>query len=448
MRPLRSRLLSLHRFFPRRFVAVATSATLVSILVAPGAKMLQALPIHSNNPVRNLSVVSSPSRANVSSSPKQSQGVDFTQPYASLKPRNGKFPLLVICFDPLRPGENRPSEAQIINQHRGDDNKVNVKSWYKENTSGKYGPDPITFLGCSNNNWFVAPPGRQGNWYWANQAWPLMWQDAIKAADPYFDFHKYDRNGDNHITGDELTVEIVRPQNSTDGYHRDTSVAVDGVSTPMSIDVLDVYFSANNDYRYVNVGLVAHEAAHGALGADDMYSGYDTRAGYYSLMDSHFNATHFDPFHKLKSGFLKPDTVEINQWKTQTVSLGSVETKRKAIILYHSTKKTQEYFILENRWGGSSSSPNYDSRLPAHGIAVWHIVEDLALANQFPPPGNPGFVVDYWNWGRQGIRFLGVLSNGGSSKELKWADGSSSKIKVKAKTGSAEYVNVEITKLP
>ncbi len=445
MRHLRSRLVSLRRFFPRRFVAVATSATLISILVAPGAKMLQALTIHSHNPVRNPSLVSSSSRSNVSSSPKQSRGVDFTQPYFSLKQRNGKFPLLVICFDPMRPGEIRPSEAQIINQHRGDDNKANVKSWYKENTGGKYGPDPIAFLGCSDNNWFEAPPGRQGNWYWDNQAWELMWQDAIKAADPYFDFHQYDRNGDNHITGDELAVNIVRPQNSTWGFHRNTSVAVDGVSTPMSIDVLDVYFSANNANRDVNVGLIAHEAAHGALGATDMYSSYTTRADVYSLMDSHFNATHFDPFHKLKSGFLKPDTVEINQWQTQTVSLGSVETKRKAIILYHSTKKTQEYFILENRWGGSSSSPNYDFYLPAHGIAVWHIVEDMALANQFPP--NPGGGVGYWDWGRQGIRFLGVLSNGGPSKELKWADGSSSKIKVKAKTEPAEYVNVEIRKL-
>ncbi len=446
MRHLPSRLLSLRRFFPRRFVSVAISATLVSILVAPGAKMLQAFTIHGNNPVRNRSVVSSPSGFNVSSSLKQMQGVDFAQPYASLKPRNGKFALLVICFDPLRLGQTRPSEAQIINQHRGDDNKVNVKGWYKENTGGKYGPDPIAFLGCSNNNWFVAPSGRQGNWYWDNGAWELMWQDAIKAADPYFDFHKYDHNGDNRITGDELAVEIVRPQNSTDGYHRNTSVAVDGVSTPMSIDVLDIYFSANNDNRYVNVGLIAHEAAHGALGATDMYSSYTTRAGDYSLMDSHFNATHFDPFHKLKSGFLKPDAVEINQWKTQTVSLASVETKRKALILYHPTKKTQEYFIIENRWGGTSSTPNYDSRLSNHGIAVWHIVEDMALANKFPP--NPGGGADYWDWGRQGIRFLGVLSNGGPSKELKWADGSSSKIKVKAKTASAEYVNVEITKLP
>lgn len=380
---------------------------------------------------------------------KRRHGVDFAQPYESLKPRQGKFPFLVICFDPVRPGEIRPTKAQVVNQHRGDDGGWNVKGWYQENTGGRYVPDPIMFLGCDDNNWFVAPKARQGNWYWDNKAWHLMWEDAIKAADSQFDFHQYDRNGDNRITGDELAVNILRPQNGPYGTHRAASaMEVDGISTPMTIDVLDVYFSANDDLRIRNVGTIAHEAAHGVLGAPDLYSNFTTRPGFYSLMDTHVNSTHLDPFHKLKSGYLTPDVVEINKWVTQTVSLAAVETKREAIIIYHPTKNDREYFIIENRWRGTSPTSNYDFYLsPAQpGIAVWHIVEDLALANQFRPPGDPNVVS--WDWGRLSVRFLGVLSSSGASTELKWADGAPSKIKVTAKGGSAEFVDVEIAKLP
>lgn len=383
---------------------------------------------------------------------KRRHGLDFAQPYASLKPRQGKFPFLVICFDPLRPGETRPTKAQVVNQHRGDDGKWNVLGWYRENTGRKYIPGPFTFLGCNDGNWFVAPPERQGTWYWDTGNFGLMWEDAIKAADPYFDFHQYDRNGDNHITGDELVVNVLRPQNGPYGTHRAASVTVDGIGTPMTIDVLDVFFSSNDDVRVTNVGTIAHEAAHGVLDAPDMYSNFATRAGFYSLMDAHVNSTHLDPFHKLKSGHLTPDVVEINKWATRTVSLASVEKKKEAIIIYHPDKNDREYFIVENRWRGTSPTSNYDFYLsPAQpGIAVWHIVEDLALANQFRPAGDLDVVS--WDWGRLGIRFLGILPSIGSSTELKWADGSSAKIKVTAKSNipglGAKSVSVEIAKLP
>lgn len=387
---------------------------------------------------------------------KRRHGLDFAQPYAELKPRQGKIPFLVICFDPIRPGEIRPTAAQVVNQLRGGDGGANVSGWYRENTGGRYVPDPITFLGCADNNWFVAPPGRQGTWYWDTGNFGLMWEDAVKAADPQFDFHQYDRNGDNRITGDELAVNVLRPQNGTYGTLRSVSTAVDDISAPMDIHILDLYFSATQTLgaRLANVGLIAHEAAHGALGAADMYTygGFTTDPGVYSLMSQHGNANHLDPFHKLKSGYLTPDVVEINKWATKTLSLASVEKKKEAIIVYHPAKNDREYFIIENRWGGTSLAPNYDSNLPTKGIAVWHIVEDLGLANRFRPSGSPSFVVYPWEWGRLGIRFLGVLPSSGASTELKWADGSPSKIKVTAKSNipalGAEFVNVEIRKLP
>lgn len=380
---------------------------------------------------------------------KRRQGADFAQPYDTLKPRQGTFPFLVICFDPIRPGETRPTNAQIVNQHRGDDGQASVRAWYQENTGGRYVPGAFSLLGCGDNQWFEAPLARQGTWYWDNKAFTLMWEDAIKAADPFFDFHQHDRNGDNRITGDELMISILRPQNISYGTQQSLSVAVDGISAPLTIDMLDVYFSAINANRVLNVGLVAHEAAHALLGAADMYTygGYTTSPGWYSLMDTHFNANHLDPFHKLKSGHLAPDLIEINAWTLRTVRLAAVETQREVLIVYHPSKHDREYFIIENRWGGTTLTPNYDSTLPAQGIAVWHIVEDLELANQFRPPGTPSFTVYHWEWGRLSIRFLGILASSGAAKELMWADGTSSQIEVMATGSPAEFVDVNIMRL-
>nr|WP_156133653.1 hypothetical protein [Massilia sp. JS1662] len=384
---------------------------------------------------------------------KHRQGVDFAQPYASLAPRQGTFPVVVICFDPGRPGVNRPTAAYIRGMHRGDDGGRSMAGWYKENSGGQFVPGAFTFLGCSDSGWYLPPAGRSGTWYWDTSNYGLMWADALKAADPSFDFHAYDINGDNHITGDELVVAIVRPQNATDGYHRMATVVLDGKPAPLTVDVLDVYISADTseNARRKNVGLLSHEAAHGVLGAADMhydkFAGYATAPGNYSLMDNHGAASHLDPFHKLKSGFITPDVVEINNWATGTIAIEAVETRQKATIIYDPARKDKEYFIAENRWFGNPPS-NYDAPLPYQGIALWHIVEDVATMDRFPPPGNPGIPVARGDWGRKGVRFLGVLSRAGQSKELRYADGTSTFIWVRTATGPGEVVNVDVGRIP
>jgi M6 family metalloprotease-like protein len=387
-------------------------------------------------------------------------GGDFGQPYPrvsdasdTLKPRFGTFPLVVICFDPGRPSQTAPTNAQLKNQLLGADGNTSVAGWFGENSGGAFRPDPIILLGCDDNHWFKPPSGREGNWYWDNSAFPQLRQDAIAAADPAFDFHSYDRNGDNHLAPDEVVVAVLVPQNGTDGFFRRfaASAAVDGISKPLDFDILDIYFSAatSDSARRLNVGLVSHETSHAVLSAADMYtddkagySGFTTSPQFYSLMDNHFNANNLDPFHKLKSAFLTPDLAEINTWLTQRVNLSSVETSGRVTIVYDPARKDSEYFILENRWGGSSSAPDYDSTLPSQGLAVWHIVQDLDLANRYPPPGKYPAGMD--EWGRLGVRFLGVLSTAGANMNLMWADGTSSGIRVTLESAPDEVVNVEI----
>jgi M6 family metalloprotease-like protein len=376
---------------------------------------------------------------------KRRAGVDFAQPYSSLSPRTGTFPVMVICFDPRRPGVAAPSLAYLRAMHEGTDGGRNEKSWFAENTGGVFGPGSVQYVGCNDSGWLAAPAGREGTWYWDHGEFPLMWHDALVAADPFVDFHSYDRDGNGYIDGNELVVEIVRPQDGAYGTNRTATAPLDGRGD-LSMTVVDAYISSlqDNNNRLTNVGVLSHETCHDTIGAVDMYWNVTTRPSWYSIMDAHWNANHLDPFHKLKSGFVTPDVVETNKWSTKTVKLASVETKREITIVYDPRRGDKEYFILENRWGGSGTG-NYDRSLPPpQGIVVWHIIEDVATMDAFPPPGDP---VSSGEWGRKGVRLLGTLSASGQSKTLTWADGSAVHIRVTAKAGPQEQLSTEIAKV-
>ena len=392
---------------------------------------------------------------------KRRSGMDFAQPYASLYPRQGTFPVVVICFDPGRPDQVVPSRQQIIDEYEGQDelsgaprpdvhgHRMNIRDWFQEVSGGRWRPSSISYIGCNDGGWLRPPAGREGTWYWDTGNFGLMWQDAMKAADPQFDFHAFDRNRDNRISGDELVVSIIRPQNGSYATLRQTDVAVDGVATPLTVDVVDVYLSAVGDewLRTVNVGMTAHEMSHDVFpGLGDMYATSTTRPGRYSLMDVHVGATHLDPFVKLKAGLLNPDVVELNSWSTRTVALPATTTTGEAIILYEPRKADKEYFIVENRWTGTSSGTlTFDAYLGPNGIVVWHMVPDPALMVSSPPPG---ISTTSTNWERLAIRRLAVLGVAGQAIDLNWANGTPAKVRVVAESGDAQTINVDLVKLP
>jgi hypothetical protein len=74
---------------------------------------------------------------------------------------------------------------------------------------------------------------------------------------------------------------------------------------------------------------------------------------------------------------------------------------------------------------------------------VWHIVEDPAIRDQFPPPGD----ATRGEWGRLGVRLLAVLSGPGQSASLSYADGTATGITVTAQSGPQEFLNTEIARI-
>jgi len=113
----------------------------------------------------------------------------------------------------------------------------------------------------------------------------------------------------------------------------------------------------------------------------------------YSLMDNHFDGPHLDGFSKLKLGWVRPRIL----WRSGRYTLPDVETRHVVWILVNPQRSTQEYFLIENRWGGTT----YDRILPDAGLAVWHVMDESCLSGQGwmePPPNIPPD-----DWGRQGL---------------------------------------------
>ncbi len=371
-------------------------------------------------------------------------GAAFVQGYGGMRPQHRAFRTLVVCFDPLRPGEVRPTKQQVVDHFEGTDGGQSGRGWWAENSNQRLTSSTVQYVGCDDGAWFEAPPGRQGTWYWDNAAWPLMWQDALAAADPTVDFHGYDADGDNAIDATELQVAIVRPQNGAYGTTRGTTMPLDGIATPLSVNISDLYLSAMPGQRQTGVGIIGHEFSHSQAGAQDIYAPCpaDTNAGSFSIMSWHGQATHNDPFHKLKSGFVTPDAIAIPTWTTSTLQLPAVEAgAHEVTVLYDPARADREYFVVENRYGGTTGvDATYDRPL-GNNVVVWHVIEDAATRNNFPfPAPNPGCRIP--------VRFLKALSTVGATHDLTWADGTPAKIRLTLGSVPGATTSVEFAKLP
>lgn len=335
--------------------------------------------------------------------------------FGGVYPRQQARQLLAICFDPMREGHAPPPKEMLRNQIEGA-GFPSFKSWLAYNSIGRFELTNVRYVGCEDGNWLLAPPERRGNWYWDNKAWPLMWEDALKAADAEVDFHAYDVNGDNKLSPDEIGVLIIRPQNSPYGTVRSRTVELDGKAPAMKVHFMDLYLSSMTDARLLGVGVMAHEGSHLFLGTPDIY-GCDQSPyapGKNSVMYDHSRATSLDPFFKMKSGWAEPSLIDIGGSIDQIVEIPSVAATGEIVVLHNRARGDGEYFILENR----APSDTFDNSI-VKGIHVWHVIEDDEVNVGYPPPAGANCKP-----GSTRLRHLLTLGNGVNSMPLYYADGS------------------------
>jgi M6 family metalloprotease-like protein len=308
------------------------------------------------------------------------------RPFQALKRMRGRLQVVAILWDPKRPSDPAPTVAAVDNLVFGPTNSV--RDYFLENSGGAFTIERAGVLGWlpasqPADYWWGPPDTNDANGDgWVNPH-TQKWAEAVRLADPQFNYRAFDENPfDGNLRPDELGILIVIPANTPFGTNRwavgrefpnPQPLVADGVT----IGVIAEAYIGNPP----NLGLVAHELTHLLLGHGDMYFTFfmPYAAGDYSLMDRSYKTTHLDPFAKLKYGWLRPRLV----LRSGQYALPAVETERVVWILLDPARGPDEYFIVENRWGGTS----YDQQMAdAGGLAVWHVMEDPAVYGSLPPP--------------------------------------------------------------
>lgn len=305
--------------------------------------------------------------------PRLGLGISFdgvTVDSTGVEPAFGKRPVLVILFDPKRPGHPAPSIAELTQAFFGPSDSI--ADYYDKVSGGRFTLVNAGVLGPYDAQ---HPP----EYYWSGPgSHQDKWIEAVTAADAEFDFSAYDLDKDGYLSAwDELVVCIVVPQADGAGFTR----ALWKNALPLTLD--NVYVETISEWYTSNpladYPTECHELGHQILLLGDLYAktstapDIGTRPGVYCLMDqgSYTIAQHLNPAYKLALGWVTPAFVQ----EDSSVSLPEVKTSREVVVLPRAPgRHADEYIVLENRVSPASNSL-YDYGLPESGIAVWQIIE-------------------------------------------------------------------------
>ncbi len=316
-----------------------------------------------------------------------------------VEPMRGKRHVLVILFDPARPGHPAPSIAALTQAFFGASDSL--ADYFSEISGGQLVLQNAGVLGpyAADHPW---------QYYWNGPGdHQDKWVEAITKADDDFNFSDYDFDGDGYISAwNELAIFVIVPQTNSAGFVR--NLWTGEVAQPRDGVYLDLIteWYVNDPLRDYYLG--AHELGHQMLVLADLYAkststaDVGTRPGVYCLMDGggYAVAPHLNPAYKLALGWVTPRFVTA----TSQHSLEDVKTSREVIALPRAPGgPTDEYVLVENR-PSPPTNARYDFGLPDAGLAVWHIVE--STSDSTIPPGCMSAVV--WD-----IQTGGEASRGG-----------------------------------
>jgi M6 family metalloprotease-like protein len=206
------------------------------------------------------------------------------------------------------------------------------------------------------------------------------------------------------------------------------------------------------------ITLYAHELSHEILGTTDYYGITPQPVNAFTLMGlSGVNAGqtpvgphHLDSFYKMKFGWMSPTVVTHDGY----YDIPDVETNPVAYILHEPAHGKDEYFIVENRWKGTSYDksdglidplipplPPADAPvdIPDEGLLIWHVDEtrswDGASTGGFPKVNlTRAWLKDEWAAFNAGDLDYYDFYDGSSPMNANWYTGSNSKCGVWAVT--------------
>ncbi|KAL7480343.1 hypothetical protein ACHAW6_006035 [Cyclotella cf. meneghiniana] len=326
-----------------------------------------------------------------------------------------------------------------------------VRNYYRDNSHGTFHVDS-TVVGWITLNHTEA--------YYANGDYGFtMLQEAIAEAldgivlaDPSFDFHRFDANGDGIVDG----FGILHSGYGAEFGGTDCRGVKDaeriwshkgGVdwTSPAGI-VVDHYYVSSGlrgkcSSDIVRIGVICHELGH-YLGLPDLYDGTFLGAGIgaYDVMSQSWgwdgSGTYpplLSAWSRVRVGWVVP--TEIDEDGTYELPAAS---EGHAAYRVSVGFPDGEYLLIENR-----QPTGFDAKLPHGGIAVWHIDENVTQGNRGYP--------DQDQWPENGKHYrVALLSadgrydlergvNQGDAQDLWHA----SSINRELKSGGTKYPNTD-----
>lgn len=222
----------------------------------------------------------------------------------------------------------------------------------------------------------------------------LMKEACDKADDDGVDFTQYDNDGDGSVDG----VYIIYA-----GYGEATSGDVNtiwphaGGITGKTYDgkTVSKYSCSNElnaDGTLTSIGVICHEFGH-VCGAPDYYDtdyeigGQFQGTSHWDLMDvglyngpkSGNRPAHFNPFEKIRAGWITPVTL------TEPASITNMPDIKSIRVVYRINTTTEnEYYLLENR-----QYTGFNASCPGHGLLIYHYSKSIwdVSANKTAPQG-------------------------------------------------------------
>jgi M6 family metalloprotease-like protein len=217
---------------------------------------------------------------------------------------------------------------------------------------------------------------------------------GLVAAKTGYNFAQWDSNGDGSITQDELSIMVIGNNSHLDDPQNpstSTSSSRYGANRPIGNTLVAVPVPGQNvtlrgkvaslDSR-ASFMTITHELSH-SLGTSDLYGPADYSAGLTLMgstifsVDDDRRTVHFDPWHKMRFGWVRPRIFTLGTGGVATVAAAQFQSGNTPVILYDPARGTSEYFIVECRNSAPSGGGSYDTDLrytPSSGLAVWHVI--------------------------------------------------------------------------
>ncbi len=231
--------------------------------------------------------------------------------------------------------------------------------------------------------WLPSDPHNGGTLY----SWGLKSLDE----NHIFDFAQFDLNDDGDVDlGKELAVLVIlshEPGNRGGATRGMPALTLDGKTVDGAI------CAVTEDSPWIT--LYAHELGHQTLSLTDYYGIQPQPIGHFTLMgwsgaggwNTPIGPPHLDPYSKLKLDWYSGTVVSSDGWYT----IHDAETNDEVFILHDPDHGKKEYFMVENRWKGTSYDDSHNLidplepplppanapiTIPDEGLLIWHVDED------------------------------------------------------------------------